>query len=104
MSYVVKFKGKFAYESGGDLLSALAAIAEEENSPDDFERNVLEKGHFSTDKTARELSIAYSGSMPASCYYGCTRLLRKMSKHAVSGKIRCSFEGDRDEWIKPGTV
>lgn len=100
MSYIVKFKGKFGYDTEEQMLAALAVIAAEEQEPDDFERNVLEKQHFSRSKTKNELSVAYSGSMPASCYYGCLRVLRRMSEQAKQGKIRCSFEGDPDEWVK----
>ena len=103
MSYLAKFKGSFGYPDIETAESALKIIDDEESKPDDdFEINILEKRNFKLDTEQATLTIDFSGFIPASSWYGCYRVICKMSAKAQKGKIKCSFEGDADEWIQAG--
>ena len=102
MSYYSKFKGKFVFDDYASLLNALKIIDEENENPDDFEMNSLEKSDFEIKKEENTLVIDFKGFIPASSWYGCHRVICKMSKDAIKGKIKCSFEGDPDEWVRAG--
>lgn len=101
MSYQVKFKGSFKYPSIEILEKALEIIDQElENPDDDFERNSLLRDDFEIKDL--KLIIDFDNFISASSWYGCTRVLYKMSKHAIEGTIRGEFEGDGPEWISAG--
>jgi len=102
MSYFVKFKGSFEYPDAQTAENALLIIDDEDKNPHYSEMNILSKEDFKLDSENATLSIDFSGSIPASTWYGCQRVICKMSKHATKGKIKCSFEGDPDEWVKAG--
>lgn len=102
MSYTVGFNGFFVYENEDSMAAALAIIDQESDNPDSDEPNGLEKSDFKVDAENCTLVIHYDASMPSSTWYGCRRLLCKMSGTAVEGEMRCSFEGDPDEWINAG--
>jgi hypothetical protein len=102
MSYLIKFKGTFKYSNVETAENALKAIDIEAENPDDFEMNALEKEDFKLNSETASLSINFSNFLAASSWYGCLRVLREIAKKAKSGKIKCSFEGDADEWVKAG--
>lgn len=102
MSYLAKFKEKFQYPDVETANKALSIIDEEDTNPDDFERNALSRDDFKLDEEKFVLSIDFSGFLPASSWYGCQRLLCKMSADATKGKVKCGFEGDPDEWVRAG--
>lgn len=102
MSYLAKFKGAFEYPDIKTAQNALKIIDDEEENPDDFEINALTKEHFKFDEEKKTLTIDFSDFLAPSTWYGCRRVLCKMSKNAVKGQIKCGFEGDPDEWVKYG--
>ncbi len=102
MSYLSKFKGKFVYPNVETAENALKYIDEEDSAPNEIETNILTKNDFILDTKTASLSINFDNFIPASCWFGCCRLLYKISTHAIKGKVKCSFEGDPDVWIKAG--
>jgi len=102
MSYLAKFKGKFTYTSLETAEKALNYIDEEDHFPNENEPNILKHKDFILDTKTNSLSINFDNFIPASCWFGCCRLLYKISTNAIKGKIKCSFEGDPDEWIRAG--
>ncbi len=104
MSYHVEFKGIFRYADTNAVEQALSVIDIEEENPDYEEMNILERSNFKLDPDdVLAISIDFSASIPASTWYGCRRVICKMSKNAIEGEIRCSFEGDADEWVDAGS-
>jgi hypothetical protein len=102
MGYPVSFIGNFEYPDKECLRKALDIIKQENSNPDDDEPNLLEEKDFHIEENGKSLRINFSNVIPASCWYGCTRVIQKMSKNAIKGKIKCSFEGDPDEWVNAG--
>ena len=102
MSYNVTFKGQFVYPNTPAVLEALKVIDEEAADPDMEEMNALEKEDFKLLEEETTLEIDFSASIPATCWYGCQRVLYKMSTHAINGKIRCQFQGDPAQYIVAG--
>lgn len=101
MSYNVDFKGQFEYPNEQAVEQALKVIDQElEHPEDDFETNCLTREDFSVKSTT--LFIDFSSTIPASCWYGCIRVLSKMSTHAIEGQVKGLFEGDEPEWISAG--
>lgn len=99
MSYSVCFQGSLRFAHQSSMEKALQQIEEEDANPDDFEPNVLERSNFVVDTETLNLSINYTGFLPASYWYGCQRLIRKMAEYAETGEVKCAFEGDPDEWV-----
>lgn len=102
MSYEAKFKGKFEYKTVESAMKALEVIDEEDKNPNDSERNGLGRDDFQLQGDKPVLTLDFKGFIPASMWYGCKRVICKMSKDAIKGKVKCGFEGDPDEWVRAG--
>ena len=102
MSYDIQFIGQFQYHNTDQALQALAIIDAEDQDPDYEEMNILERNDFKLLDEKATLQIEYLASIPASCWYGCQRVLRKMSAQAIAGEIQCRFQGDAEEYIVAG--
>lgn len=103
MGYMAGFKGSFKFSSNDDVMDALKVLEDETANPDDREPNSLMRNDFTINDSGIDLNVHFSGSLSCSSWYGCKRVICKMSKKAVEGKVKCSFEGDPDEYVKAGS-
>lgn len=95
MSYPVTINGRFEFNSPEDAQSALGVIADEIENPPAFNENiVLTEANFVV--SGHQVSIQYEGVISSSACYGCERIIKKMSKHAVVGSIVVSFDGEKE--------
>ncbi len=101
MSYKVEFAGMYTYKDEEDVRKAFEIITEEENK-DDFEKNSLRIDNFTISEDGKTISINLKDFMSCRSWYGSHRIICKMLSNAVDGKIKCSFEGDSDEWVCAG--
>lgn len=102
MSYLAKFKGQFEYPDAEAVEKALKMIDDEDEDPDPSETNALGRDDFEVDTKKSTLTVDFSNFIRASSWYGCQRVLCKMSGDATGGAVKCSFEGDPDEWVRAG--
>src|SRR5437879_17059 len=99
LTYFQTFKGSLRFADAHCLEAGLDALA---GYRDAREANALRIDDLDIDVDALVMRVDYENMLPASMSFGTCSALQLLARHARTGTIRVTYEGERSDTIRAG--